>query len=344
MRAFRKADEIRVATIGYGGAFNIAQHHLRQAAEAGMTPLAVADVDEGRLRVAARDFPGIETYQSVETLLKKSAANLIVLATPHNTHAALALKCLNAGRHVCTEKPMAITTAECDRMIAAAKKNRVMLTTYHNRHWDGIILTALDKIKRQKLIGEIVHVDICMAHYAKPGPQWRSSRSISGGILYDWGVHCIDYMLQLIDAEMIEVAGFAKTGFWAAQSTWKNDTKEDEAFAVVRFKSGQWATVRFSSIEAKKSEDWLTIVGTKGTYVCNGGIWKLHQTGEGEQVTRQGGNLKDNWIEFYHNLVAHLVHGKKLIITPQWSRRPIHLIDLAVQSAKLGAALKTKYG
>ena len=71
-----------------------------------------------------------------------------------------------------------------------------------------------------------------MCGYGKPGDWWRTSKSISGGILYDWGVHLLEYALQLIDSEMVEVAGYAKTGFWAKETKWKDDTNEDEAIAI----------------------------------------------------------------------------------------------------------------
>ena len=236
MKTYKKPSEIKVAVVGYGGAFNMGRSHLQQIKDAGMTPVAVAEVDPARLAVATQDFPGIETYSNVTELLKKSSANLVVLITPHNTHAKLALQCLKSGRHVVCEKPLAITTAEVDAMIAASKKSGVMLSTYHNRHWDGRILLALDLVKKQKLIGDIVRIECHMGGYGQPGDWWRTSRTISGGILYDWGVHLLEYSLQLIDAPLSEVSGFAHNGFWAPKTRWKADSNEDEGFLVARFK------------------------------------------------------------------------------------------------------------
>jgi scyllo-inositol 2-dehydrogenase (NADP+) len=143
MGKFEKAKDIKVGVIGYGGAFNMGRRHLADMKKAGMSPVAVAEVDPERLKVAEEDFPGIDTYGSVTEMLKKSDVNLVVLITPHNTHAKLALQCLRAGRSVISEKPLAITTKDCDAMIAEAKKRGLLLTTYHNRHWDGCVLEAL---------------------------------------------------------------------------------------------------------------------------------------------------------------------------------------------------------
>ncbi len=142
MSAFNRAKDIKVGVIGYGGAFNMGRTHLTDMQAAGMTPVAVAELDAERLEVATEEFPGIQPYRSVTRMLNTSDVNLVVLSTPHNTHSRLALQCLRAGRHVISEKPLAIRTSDCDTMIREAKKRRLMLTTYHNRHWDGCVLSS----------------------------------------------------------------------------------------------------------------------------------------------------------------------------------------------------------
>jgi predicted dehydrogenase len=344
-RKFKRASDIKVGVIGYGGAFNMGKGHLNEMKMAGMTPRAVCEIDKSRLKVAEADFPGIETYTSITTMLKKSDVNLIVIITPHNLHARQALQCLRAGKHVVVEKPMAMTTAECDAMIKEAKKRRLVISTYHNRHWDGCILEAVKRIK-SGAIGEIVRIEAHMGGYSKPGEWWRSSRSISGGILYDWGVHLLEYSLQLIKSDIAEVSGYAKTGFWANQTAWKKDCNEDEGHAVVRFKDGKWLTLTITSIDSfAKGDDrgQLEVTGTKGTYIMNGGKWELRGVDGAERITISGRNPKSEGHRFYKNVASHLVKGTKLVITGEWARRPIHILDLAVKSAKLGRALRAKY-
>jgi len=337
-----KASDIKVGVIGYGGAFNMGSAHLNEMKNAGMTPVVACDADASRLEVAKQDFPGIETYTSTAKMLKKSDVNLIAIITPHNTHAKLAVQCLNAGRHVVCEKPFAITTAECDKMIAAAKKNKVVLSTYHNRHWDGCILQAVKMVK-SGVVGDVVRIEAHMGGYGKPGSWWRSSRSISGGILYDWGVHVLEYTLQLIDAEIAEVTGYAKTGFWAAKTPWKDDTNEDEAYLVVRYTNGAWTTLSMSSIDSNSKTSMLEVTGTKGTYIMDFSGYTLIQHKNGDVVTTRGRNPSGEYWRFYKNIADHLTKGTKLFITPEWARRPIHIIDLACRSAKLGRSLKATY-
>ena len=339
----KKASDIKVAVVGYGAAFNMGRLHLEQMREAGMTPVAVADADAVRLRAAERDFPGIETYATLAQMLKRSAADLVTIITPHNTHAKLALQCLRAGRHVVCEKPFAVTTAECDRMIAEARRRRLMVTAYHNRHWDGCILEATRQIGGGA-IGRVVRIEARTGGWSRPGDWWRSSRAISGGVLYDWGVHYLEYALQLIDTPLVEVSGHAHHGFWAPRTRWKKDTNEDDAGLVARFRGGPWLTLGISHIDASPRRAFMTIVGTEGTYLMDHGDWELIQPGPKRTRITRGRSPATQWSRFYANVAAHLSRGEPLVITPEHARRPIHILDLAVRSARAGRALRARHG
>lgn len=349
MKRYSKASDIKVGVIGYGGAYNMGRTHLEEMKQAGMTPTAVAEIDESRLAVAKADFPGISTYKAVDEMLKKSDVDLLAIITPHNTHAKLAIKCLKAGRHVVCEKPLAITTADCDAMIAAAKKSKVMLSTYHNRHWDGAIIRAVSEVVEKKTIGDVFRIEAHFGGYAHPADWWRTSRTISGGILFDWGVHLLEYSFQILKGKITEVSGFAQVGYWAPKTKWKKDTNEDEGVAVVRLNDGTWINLTITSIDSKsKNRDrgFLEITGTKGTYAMWGNSWEVTRKNQvtGVEKIERGKNPANEGHRLYQNIADHLVTGEKLIITSEWARRPIHVLDLAVKSAKLGRALKAKYG
>lgn len=342
MKRYKAASEIKVGVVGYGGAFNMGKAHLAEMQKAGMTPVAVAEIDPARLEVATRDFPGIGTYKSLAIMLKQSDVDLVTIITPHNTHAKLALQALSAGKHVVCEKPLAITTAECDAMINMAKKRKVVLSTYHNRHWDGWILNAKKHIDAG-LIGDVVRVEAHMSSYSKPGDWWRSSKSISGGVMYDWGVHLLEYGLQLIDSDIVEVTGFAKRGFWADQTKWGKDTNEDEGYAIVRFKNGAFLSLLLSSIDSNPRRGLLEVTGTKGSYIIdwNQNEWVRHDNGD--VISTKFKNPPGEGHKFYQNIADHLTKSEKLVITGEWARRPIHILDLACRSYQKNSAMKAKY-
>jgi len=295
MRLYNKARDIKVGVVGYGPSFGMGRYHLEEMKRAGMTPLAAVDIDASCREAAAKDFPNIEIYSSVQKMLKTSEVDLVAIITPHDSHARLALQCLKAGQHVVCEKPMAITTTQCDAMIAAARKNSVMLSVFHNRHWDGCIMAAV-KAVRSGAIGEIVRVEAHMGGWEKPRDWWRSSKSISGGVLYDWGVHLLEYTLQLIDSPIAEVTGFAKSGVWSSGSRWQGDANEDEGYVVIRYADGSWSSLCISQLDSNPKPSVLEITGTKGTYVFDHKTWQvITHNAKGQTVITKGTNPASEW-------------------------------------------------
>ena len=343
MKSYSSPAAIKVGVVGYGGAFNMGKAHLQEMQQAGLTPQAVAELDPERLAVARTDFPGIETYANVDELLARSEVDLITVITPHNTHAPLGQQILGAGRHCILEKPMAVTTAECDALIETARAQDVLVSTYHNRHWDGCIMKALEVVE-SGLIGDIVRVDLRMGSHATPKKWWRSSRTISGGVLYDWGVHLLEYSLQLIRADLSEVSGYAFEGHWASQPDAAfppTDANEDEAQLVVRFTTGQRVNLTVTQLDANPKRGFMEVVGTKGAFVW--ADWSSCDIIEAlpdqsRRVTTIPLPKSEGW-RYYQNVADHLTKGAPLVITGEWARRPIHLLDLAARSAREGRAL-----
>lgn len=312
--------------------------HLSQMQAAGMTPVAVAEIDPARLEVANGDFPGIQTFTTVEGMLEEAKPDLVAIITPHNTHSELSMKCLEAGASVVCEKPMAITLEECDRMIAAAAAGDLLLSVYHNRHWDGCILEAVDRIREKGQIGEVFRVEAHMGGFSQPGDWWRSSRSISGGIHYDWGVHLIEYALQVIDSEVTEVSAFSKEGVW--ETKWGDDTNQDELSAIVRFANGTLLNLRITHLDPDPPNGQVVFTGTAGKYRMNQGDYEIIRVSGQEKTILQGKNRPGEQERYYENIADALTGQASLVITAAWSRRTMEILDLATRSAAEGRALR----
>ena len=112
---------------------------------------------------------------------------------------------------------------------------------------------------------------------------------------------------------------------------------------MVRFASGAWLTLTMTQLDPTPGRKWLEIIGTEGTYAFDHERWWLIQQKGEELITTEGRNPETEWWRFYQNVARHLVKGKKLVISAEWARRPIHIIDLACRSAQKGKALKAKY-
>ena len=118
-----------------------------------------------------------------------------MIATPHDSHADLAVRALDAGKHCVVDKVMALTTADADRMIAARDRSGRMLSVFHNRRWDWDFLTV-KKLLAEGVIGRPVLFESSVCRYAPPRG-WRGRSDAAGTILHDWGAHLVDQALQL---------------------------------------------------------------------------------------------------------------------------------------------------
>jgi scyllo-inositol 2-dehydrogenase (NADP+) len=271
-------------------------------------------------------------------MLRKSKLDLLAVVTPHNTHAPLAVQCLNAGVNVLVEKPMCITVAEADRMIAAAKANRRMLSVFHNRRWDGDFKTLRDIIGRG-IIGEVFHIETYGGGYGHPGKWWRADKRISGGAFYDWGAHFVDWVLNLVPSQMESIMGY-----YFQNLVWKDSTNEDQVEGIVRFKNGAVANLQLSSIAMCGKQRWR-ILGTKGA-ICDGrrdGHFLVTTDVQGMRAEMEVRHQQSNWEGYYQNIADHLLHGAELAVKPEEGRRVIQVIEGSEKASKAGKPVKPKY-
>lgn len=329
--------EITVALVGYGGAFNMGLHH-RNAMEATgrMRVVAVCDVDPAR-RAAAQEELGehIHTFADVKKLLQWGAFDLAVIILPHHLHAPVALQCLKAGKHVVVEKPMCLTVKEATAMIEAARAAGVMLSVYHNRHWDGDFL-ALRQIVESGLIGRIFHVEIFAGGWHEPRGWWRDDKKISGGLAYDWGAHFIYWLLQLVPAPIASVMGFSQ------KLVWHQMTNEDHVQIIIRFTDGTVADFQQSQIARVGKPRWR-ILGDKGAILAQGDYWLVNTEIEGLPTEMKVPFLPGEHYKYYENIAAHLLEGAPLIVTPEAARRVIGVIEYGERAAKAGKPLAVPY-
>ena len=302
----------------------------------GLELAAICDKDPKRLDVAQGEFPEVATYSSVEHLLASDTIDLAVVATPHNSHAPIALTLLSAGKHVICEKPFCLSVAEADAMIAAARSNGVLVTAYHNRRWDGDFMTIRDVV-RDGTIGELFHIEgfapISAAPFAHPGTLWRSHKPISGGALFDWGSHFVDWILELMPGLVDDVSGTSH------KRVWTDVTIEDQVQVIIRFEGGRYAELQLSDIAAVDKPKWR-ILGTRGGIIADG-----YDGGASIRVVTHHSRVREErslssperrWHTFYENIADHLLCGEPLTITPERARQVIAIIEAAMSSAKSG--------
>jgi scyllo-inositol 2-dehydrogenase (NADP+) len=184
---------ISTGLIGYGTAGSVFHAPLIAAAEG----LHLDAIASRRHEDIARDFPESRAFATPQDLIDAPGIELVVIATPNTTHADLARRALEAGKHVVVDKPFTLDTAEADALIALAERQGRLLGVFQNRRWDGDFLTVKRFIEEGQL-GEIFHYE---AHFDRFRPEikagWREQPVPGSGVLYDLGAHLIDQAVHL---------------------------------------------------------------------------------------------------------------------------------------------------
>ncbi len=196
---------IRLGLIGYGYAGKTFHAPLIRAT-LGLHLAAIASRNAGKVHA---DLPGMRVIDDPQALIHDADIDVVVIATPNDTHAPLASAALRAGKHVVIDKPMALDLAEARALIALAEASPGQLSVFHNRRWDSDYLAVKQAID-EGVIGEVVHFESHIDRY-RPAvrDRWRESAGPGAGIWYDLGPHLVDQALRLFGLPRRVHAGLA---------------------------------------------------------------------------------------------------------------------------------------
>ncbi len=344
---------VGVGLLGYG-ALGPA-HAAALGGVDGLSLVAVCDRDPGRREAAAAQQ--VSVVETAEALLAREDVDLVLVALPPVAHAAAVMQALEAGKHVVCEKPFALRAADCDRMIHAAASRDLLLTVFQNRRWDPDFVAARD-VLRSGAIGAPFYMESFVGGHAHPCSYWHSHEPISGGAIFDWGSHYVDWILQLFDARVAAVRCVTH------KRVWHDVTNADHTTLEIVFDGGQQAFFIHSDVSAAAKPKWY-VLGTEGALV---GDWR-HTTErvrgpDGEIDERrvlptdlparvsvlrpdgEGGSHREvlslprrDRAAFYRNLVGHLRHGEPIAVAADDARRNVAVMEAATTSASRGGAL-----
>lgn len=324
--------KLKGAIVGIGG---IGKLHGKQMVESGGIDLvALCDSGSHAMEISNREFPGVPLYDSIEQLFDAHSIDLVTIATPHYLHAPLAITALKAGANVVVEKPMATTYSDCLLMIKTAHECKKALTVYHNRRLDGWFLAAQHAIN-DGLIGEVFELSSGIG-YPVTSATWRGSKEMSGGVMFDWGAHLVDYIVHFDASDIVSVSGRLYRC-----PTSNPDLNEDHGTLSIQFASGAVGNVSVSSLEFTSRERYR-ILGTGGTLTdaWNWGdehsLKVFSKLTSGEPTTTDVKYHKTEPEKYYRNLVDHIVHGDNLLVTAESAARNINILETAERSHKAG--------
>ena len=260
--------------VGLVGAGAIGESHaeaLREIAEARL--VAVAEPREDAGRALAREHDA-EWHAGIETLLARADVDVVLLATPSGLHPDQAVRAAGAGKHVITEKPMAITLDGADRMIAACRRAGVALAAiFQNRCYrDAVRLKrAVEEgcLGTPVLANALVYWHRAQEYYGEKGG-WRGTWALDGGgALMNQSIHTID-LLQWVMGPVESLSAYAATLAREIEA-------EDTASASVRFESGALGCIQGATSTHRNRPATLQVFGTEGAAVLEGGklaVWE----------------------------------------------------------------------
>ncbi len=325
------SQKINVGLVGYGMAGEFFHAPLIHATE-GFVLHSVVERNQSRSK---ERYPNVQIVRDYKELLADKDIDLIVLATPNDTHFEYAQMALMAGKHVVIDKPFVTKTADGETLIRLAKEKNLVLSVYQNRRLDGDFLTV-KKLIEQKAVGDLNEY---RGHYDRFRPELRlNSWKEDAGIFVDLGPHLIDQALHLFGKPL-------------SVST-KTEVQRTNAKAVDYFE----VSLNYPNFKAFLSAGMLyetprprfELVGTEGTFAKFGldpqeNCLKAGQIpcGKdwGKEPEENWGTLKTstktekiptengNYPAYYANIYSSILGKSEVLVKPEEALEAIRIIE-----------------
>lgn len=249
---------VRVGLIGFG----LAGQAFHAPMIRGVKGMELACVLERHTNNAKARYPDVGVARSLDEMLSDKSINLIVVATPNDTHYSYTKAALEADRHVVVDKPFTPTMREAEELVQLAARRDRLISVYQDRRWDGAFVTV-KKLVQSGAVGKAAEYEARFDRFrleAKPGA-WREQADFpAAGVLWDLGPHLIDGALVLFgEPESIDATALCQ----------RETSRIDDAFDVIMQYPHLRATLR-ARIIAYAPSHHLLVHGTEGSFVKYG--------------------------------------------------------------------------
>jgi predicted dehydrogenase len=349
----RGSRPIGLAVVGYGAYGGMGYLHGAAAqATPGLELVAACDESAERRKAAEAEFPGVRAYPTVAELVRDDDVEVVVVATPPVSHTSITLELLRAGKHVACEKPLCLTVADADEMMATAQAHDLSLTVNQSRRWDTDFV-AIRRAVGAGLLGELFNVETFVGGFEHPCRAWHSEASVSGGTVFDWGSHHLDWVLLLME----DMPGIVQAR--GHKRVWHDVTNLDQLRVRLGWSDGREAEFVDSSVAAIRRPKFY-LQGTAGTlagwyrpltferlepgtgYVAE----PAHHAEAPAELTlaryESGTGLSETRLPlaapqpfaFHRNLADHLALGEPLAVTADSIRKVVVLLEAAHRSSE----------
>jgi myo-inositol 2-dehydrogenase/D-chiro-inositol 1-dehydrogenase len=255
-------DKVRVGLIGSG--FSAELHADALARDRRVEMIACASPQLANREKFAAKWKIPHHYDSHRALLERKDIDMITIGVPNDLHCQIVLDAAAAGKHVVIEKPLALSLAEADQMIAACHKAKVKLMYAEDLCFAPKYVKA-KRIVEDGGLGKVFHIRQLEKHF---GPHtdwfWDVKRS-GGGALFDMGCHGTECARWILNKPKVK-------SVFASMDTYvhKDRTRgEDDSTAIIEFEGGAVAVIEDSWAKRGGIEDALEIHGANGVIYCD---------------------------------------------------------------------------
>lgn len=258
---------LHYALIGCG---RIARNHIAAAKIAGFRIVALCDIDtDAAIQLAATS--GIENatiYSDYHIMLDKIKPDVVSIATPSGSHAAIAIACCKAGCNTIIEKPVALSHEDAYTIKESAKENHVMVTVCHQNRYNPSVMKAME-IVRSGMLGKIYSVNANIlwnrdeCYYKKS--EWRGTWTQDGGVLMNQCIHNIDLMRWFAGGKITQISSLIRNYSHSYIEV------EDYGAATICFDNNCCGMVcGTTNVYPSNLEETLYILGSNGTIKLGG--------------------------------------------------------------------------
>lgn len=352
---------LHVALIGYGSAARIFHAPLL----AGVPGLELTCVCSSRPDAVHADWPGLRVVATPAEVFADASIDVVVIATPNDSHYPLALAALQARKHVVVDKPCTVTLADAEHLLQVAAEQGRVLTVFQNRRLDSDFL-ALQQVLADGGVGRVVQVDSHFDRYRPVVPsRWREEALPGSGLWFDLGSHLVDQALVLWgrpDAISLDLACLrdgSEVNDWF-HAVLRYDTAHAglrvilHASTLVADLGPRWAVHgtrgSFTKFGLDTQEDALKTgqrpqlgtLDTWGTDPHPGSVLQMavmDGVAAPVSVRREAPNPPGNYLAYYVNLRDHLSGQADVLVSPEQVRAVIELLTLGEQSAIQGRVM-----
>lgn len=335
-----EAPTFRVALSGCG---RISKNHFEAIARIdGLELVAVCDADRARAAAAGEEWK-VPFFTSYERMLAESKADVVTIATPSGLHPAQGVAAARAGKHVVTEKPMAISLTGADELVHACDAAGVHLFVVKQNRLNPPVQLLKRAVDRGRF-GRI-YIASCTVHWARPQEYyeqapWRGTWEFDGGAFMNQASHYVDliqWLMGPVESVMAKTATLAR----------RIET-EDTGIAILKFRSGALGKIEVTMLAYPRNlEGSITLLGEKGSAKIGGTAvnkieyWQFAEYDDDDKLVETADTNPPNVYGlghegYYRNVLAVLRGDAKPGTDGRAGRKSLELILGIYESAKTG--------